>query len=133
MKIELGKTYRTRGGGKARVVCVDYKDTQPVIALHKGDGNTEATRFHCENGRWLLGEENRLDLISEWTDKPAYDPETFPKWKWAAVDGDGTAYVYTEKPDVFSVVWHVNGGNSCKISTPKDYNGDWINSLVKLP
>lgn len=37
-KIEIGKKYRTRDGRPARVICVDAKGTQPVVALVANDG-----------------------------------------------------------------------------------------------
>ena len=64
MKIELGKTYKTRSGNSTyKVVCVDAPGEYPVIAYDVADGVAETF-----NARGFVGvDENHcgLDLISE--------------------------------------------------------------------
>ncbi len=70
--IKLNHLYRTRDGRKARVVCVDRKGEQPIVALLK-DGSTDdcCRLFTAEGKYWPYSEkEQPEDLLSPWVDKP---------------------------------------------------------------
>lgn len=80
MKITIGN-WKTRAGGKARVVCVDANGNgnQPVVALHD-DGESEVARRHNADGHFFIGEApDHRDLISPWT-----EPKLRP-WRWDEV------------------------------------------------
>lgn len=53
----------TRNGKKARILCTDMKNEQPVLALVT-EGNREDIHFYYQNGVWCNDfPENRLDLF----------------------------------------------------------------------
>ena len=53
----------TRDGRKARILCTDMKNKQPVLALVT-EGNREDIHFYYQNGVWCNDfPENRLDLF----------------------------------------------------------------------
>ena len=53
----------TRDGRKARIVCTDMKNTQPILALIT-EGNREDIRFYSQNGVWCNDFPNhKLDLV----------------------------------------------------------------------
>lgn len=53
----------TRDGRKARIVCTDMKNKQPILALIT-EGNREDIRFYSQNGIWCNDFPNhKLDLV----------------------------------------------------------------------
>ena len=53
----------TRDGRKARIVCTDMKNEQPILALIT-EGNREDIRFYSQNGVWCNDFPNyKLDLV----------------------------------------------------------------------
>lgn len=53
----------TRDGRKARIVCTDMKNAQPILALIT-EGNREDIRFYSQNGVWCNDFPNhKLDLV----------------------------------------------------------------------
>ena len=53
----------TRDGRKARIVCTDMKNYQPILALIT-EGNREDIRFYCQNGAWCNEFPNhKFDLV----------------------------------------------------------------------
>ena len=53
----------TRDGRKARIVCTDFKNEQPILALIT-EGNREDIHFYYQNGAWCNEfPENKLDLF----------------------------------------------------------------------
>ena len=53
----------TRDGRKARIVCTDMKNEQPLLALIT-EGNREDIRFYSQNGVWCNDYPNhKLDLV----------------------------------------------------------------------
>ena len=53
----------TRDGRKARIVCTDMKNKQPVLALIT-EGNREDIHFYDHNGAWCNEFPNhKLDLV----------------------------------------------------------------------
>ena len=59
MKLEVGKSYRTRNGEKVYILK-DYSG-------YSGDNGI----CYRSNGRWAMSD-SELDLISEWIDEPKY-------------------------------------------------------------
>ena len=64
MKIEIGKTYITRDGHKARVICTDRLGKYPIVALVK-QKNKERICDYMANGRISLENEHFFDLEYE--------------------------------------------------------------------
>ena len=57
------KKVMTRDGRKARIVCTDMKNAQPILALIT-EGNREDIRFYSQNGIWCNDFPNyKLDLV----------------------------------------------------------------------
>ena len=53
----------TRDGRKARIVCTDMKNEQPILALIT-EGNREDIYFYSQNGVWCNDFPNhKLDLV----------------------------------------------------------------------
>lgn len=70
MKIEAGKTYKTREGRKVRVICTDAKHpAYPVIGL-MSDGDKESVETFTLDGKFQLGGNDSAeyynDLAEEW-------------------------------------------------------------------
>ena len=67
IKPELGKTYLTRDGRKARCICTDMQrsDGFPVICL-VDNKDSQVTYYYMTNGRYRIDQsEGPLDLVSE--------------------------------------------------------------------
>ncbi len=64
MKLEIGKTYRTRSGHTARVLAVDLKGRYSVAAVVNCEGD-ELLYTYTPTGSHLLEEAGSLDLIAE--------------------------------------------------------------------
>lgn len=53
----------TRDGREVRIVCTDFKNEQPILALVT-EGNREDIHFYYQNGAWCNEfPENKLDLF----------------------------------------------------------------------
>jgi hypothetical protein len=64
---EVGKTYLTRDGRKARCICTDMQrsDGFPVICL-VDNKDSQVTYYYMTNGRYRIDQsEGPLDLVSE--------------------------------------------------------------------
>ena len=66
MKLEVGKSYRTRAGEKITIINVDDDRNYPF----KGDNKN----CYKENGRVWRYHEDEIDLIAPWEDEPAVRP-----------------------------------------------------------
>lgn len=78
MKIETGKTYLTRNGRKARVICTDrHSHLYPVVALVPLTNDTEEAVGYTLRGRYDVKHLSGYDLVSEYRE---------PLTMWAAVD-----------------------------------------------
>ena len=110
MKLEVGKTYLTRCGYKARVICTDRKsqDDNNVVALLNTlqNGNDEEVPITYMDGGKYLGKdvEDTLDIVREYSpwsnvavDTPVLvrDDET-EKWhrRYFAKYEDGLVYTW---------------------------------------
>lgn len=67
MTFEVGKTYMTRGGALARVICVDRKCSFPIVALVQGPDNMggiyETIYSYSSNGRYCDSIQRGIDLM----------------------------------------------------------------------
>lgn len=62
----------TRDGRKARIVCTDMKNEQPILALIT-EGNREDIRFYSQNGVWCNNYPNhKFDLVFASTKKKGW-------------------------------------------------------------
>ena len=59
---KAGKPVCTRDGKKARIICFDYRDEEPIIALVEVYGEETIFTYNCE-GRYDSPSENKLDLM----------------------------------------------------------------------
>lgn len=97
VKLEVGKYYKRRDGRKVgpmvRNIDGTYKETHPFACPH---GYT-----YKANGGYLVGDlEGTLDIIAEWTDKPASPVRTVTskeivpgQYGFVKVHDPGTKYV----------------------------------------
>ena len=74
MKIEIGKSYKTRNGRKATVVGEDKEHCYPWEILTEG---REGTTWHLPDGSICLEDEDsrKEDLVAEWDESA---PESQP-------------------------------------------------------
>ena len=85
MKLEAGKTYRTRDGRKARCVCDDRicdNGITCVVMLTDLSGTIEEPQYYYSSGEYAYSWMNQHDIIAEWTDEPAQE------WVDMEIDGD---------------------------------------------
>lgn len=61
--IEMGKNHRTRDGRPARVICVDAKGEQPVVALVPNGNSESVIRTSLAGEFHPGGPHDELDLI----------------------------------------------------------------------
>lgn len=117
-KIDINKKYRTREGGySARIICMDAKGHQPIVALVCNASGEERPMMYNKDGRYLhpspYGAENSsFDLIevpelefdwsclpawAEWITPSAGDPGCWMWWEKEPVFGDGMYNTYVGK------------------------------------
>lgn len=74
MEIELNKTYLTRDGRKARVICTDMvKGDFTCVVLVVRDDGVEHTATVTKEGKYGITYDSDLDLVEEystWNDVP---------------------------------------------------------------
>lgn len=82
MKIEAGKTYKTRNGRKVRVICTDMRfDGYPVVGLVDYGSDREGAETFTAEGRFNHAiVDAPLDLVAEWRE---------PAEVWLVVGGNG--------------------------------------------
>ncbi|WP_424360221.1 hypothetical protein [Methylocystis parvus] len=68
-----GETCRTRNGKRARVICVDAKGRQSIVALMEKDGEESPVKF-CHDGTRQLDGRSGLDLIPNARDRAETPP-----------------------------------------------------------
>lgn len=130
LKLELGKSYRTRGGWKATVVWDKFRGRLPMAAVHH-EKDVDVVRFHREDGMVGYLPCRTADLIVPWVEKP--EITDWPKWaKTAAMEKDGNWFWYDTVPLIDGCCWDC-GEKHCTPFHPSevpDWNGDWKDSLV---
>lgn len=128
--ISMDKRYRTRDGGKVRLLCADRNGARPVIVLLEEAGEEVVTSY-LSDGRWSAAVDSDIDLIEipelefDWSCLPKWAnwitrDETNNKWFWwqhkpALVNGEylqGRGH-FGEIPPEFSPRYH--GSNPAPI------------------
>lgn len=69
IKLEVGKSYRTRGGERVEITSLDSSKVFPYIADCNGNRLT-----YMVDGRHCLTRGCEANLIAEWTDEPQEPP-----------------------------------------------------------
>ena len=62
-KFKVGMQVRTRDGRDARIICVDAKASEPIIALVRNHTGRDNTYHYYDNGKYFSGEKHDLDLM----------------------------------------------------------------------
>lgn len=61
--IRIDGNYQTRAGHPVRVLCVDAKGNQPVVALVTEDGVENVRRFNRDGCYYMDGRETPYDIV----------------------------------------------------------------------
>ena len=135
MKIERDKYYRTRNGGKVRIVCTDRcDDGYQVVAIV---ASTSSVIMYTKDGRFHYNKTSSRDLVAEWVDEPEGSWDGYPAWMpWRAMDANGYWYCYVQEPlPIHEEEEWYSSFESLQI--PDKYApifaGDWKDSLQKRP
>lgn len=140
MKIEVGKYYRTENGDKARIYATDGVLNNKIHgAVLQSDGRW-VIMWWSEDGKCTHNPS--FALIAEWMEPIDFDPSCLPAWaEWIAMNEGGDWFWFQKEPTVMlsideEWVWMpievgMRGGIHHKY-VPKDYTGDWKNSLYKV-
>ena len=135
MIIEQGKFYRTRGGDKVEVIKTGCKNGMCICYIE----STNSVMVVGMNGHLYDDKSESLsDLVSEWTDPVEIPWEDYPAWaKWIAMEFLGDWYAWTSKPScIGKKEWVGNSSNIVRIPIeyiPKNFTGDWTESLFERP
>lgn len=144
LKIEVGKFYKTRDGRKVRIYSTDSGGRYPIHGAVRFDKGWSMNTWQ-ENGSEVLGtREYDDDIISEWEDKTIFDNwDALPAWcDYAiAMDEDRRWFSYNKVPAKYDELgaWGVIIESNLNYITipigysPKDYKGDWKDSLLINP
>jgi len=142
MKIEAGKEYRTRDGGKARVYATDGAAPRPIHgATHNRCGHWSMTSWH-EDGSSYRDRLWDVDIISEWKDEPVI-PDNF--WSeivpfyvnYIAQSASGAWSGYENEPRMMKGTNCYNEWTGYSMGIPSKYapifSGEPKDSLLKRP
>lgn len=78
LKLEVGKYYRTRDGGKVGPI----EGKEPYVGTYIIEGYNESYGFAWfEDGRKNRDYESRSDLVAEWNDEPMDNHTEYKPWK----------------------------------------------------
>jgi hypothetical protein len=134
MKIEKGKFYKSRDGRKWEVLTTERNSGDyPIVAISE-DGDIESFSI---NGHIIIdNDDDEDDLIAEWTEPVEIPWRDYPTWcKWVAMDKDGEWCGFVNIPRQRSDGWY-----SMDVSfyiptdyTPRNFTGDWTESLFERP
>jgi len=132
MKIEKGKFYKSRDGRKYEILETDAID-MPIVAYRCDDGHILS--LHRNGSVFDDKSLSIFDLIAEWTDPVEIPWSDYPTWcKLVAMDKDGRWFGYSDKPTQSCAIW--SGDAVVKIHPdyyPKNFTGDWTESLFERP
>jgi hypothetical protein len=68
LKLEVGKKYVDRDGDVYRVLCIDLRGKQPILAALDA-GDEEEVSIHSSDGRFYSdGAESDMDLVAEYVE-----------------------------------------------------------------
>jgi hypothetical protein len=128
--------YRTRGGGKARVLCTDAAGPRPVVGYICHETSVSVLSWSwCGVAGSTVGP---LDLAEPWVEKPAVDWGREREWvKAVAMDQSGLWFRYEELPvaDYGCGTWD-SDGRRVQNMHPSEYpqfTGNWKDSLCVRP
>lgn len=133
MKIEAGKYYKTRAGGRVFVCATNKPGPKPIVGWIDGG---EPLDWHSDGGRYSVPPSD-FDIISEWRDELVIPwDKLFPTWvKWFAVDEDGLQCGFQEKPSPktqrWQTAWKDDGVVCVPIALRIPFTGNWKESLTK--
>ena len=132
MKLELGKSYRTRGGWKATVIATDLRGEYPFAAKHTQQDRDEVEE-HNADGEWIHGHGSEVDIIAPWTEKPLITAP-WPRWaKACATDFHRFWRWYDMEPHANEYGYSGGVAISFHPSEVPVFSGDWKDSLVLRP
>ena len=138
---ELGY-YRTRGGRKARVICVDAdKDDKTNFAVVAITPDQRLCYYAKDGGRTVNGQLSSEDIIEKWIDKPVIDWKYLPAWAtYSAMDRGGDWHWFDAEPEMDMCSWCLDeGGDASSGEIPKKFQPvtvgglDWKDSLLARP
>ncbi len=133
LRLEAGKYYKTADGRKVEIVATDVKGLiRPIVASVVNSGFVV---FYNEEGCALLA---RLDIVSEWEEPFVldFDWSLMPFWVvFIAMDENGDWFGFSKKPYISRMKFISEGdyGKIPKKHSPKNYTGDWKESLFINP
>ena len=127
--IEMGKKYRTRDGRPARVLCVDAKGTQPVIAL-VSNGNGESIVRTSLAGEFYAGDDvHELNLIEVGPyddfeiDEPVMVRNNAAEWErrhFAGISDKGSPMTWNHGMTSWSAAELKSSWDECHRPTPEE-------------
>lgn len=138
MELEKGKFYKTRGGLKAEVVAfvqMQYSEPRTLIVITYENGYNSYLSV-LSNGCFREHYESEIDVISEWIEPLDFDWDCLPAWSnFIAMNEDGNWYHYSDKPCLYYDFWSgfYRYGIIPLEYAPKNYTGDWKDSLHERP
>lgn len=139
MNITVGY-WKTRGGGKARVLCTDATECQQPLHgyLVNASKITHFASWWPDGGESLTGNVSFHDLISPWVDAPVVDWSREREWVRAIArdeDGDWNRYDSVPVADEHLPMW-VSQTCVTQLMHPSEcpqFTGDWKDSLCVRP
>lgn len=133
--IKPGAMCRTRDGRKVRIYAVDgyYRPVHGAVLEGK---DTWSTCQWFGDGNLFMLEQNNLDLIGPWVEKPIVDWSKMPAWaETVAYDPPADCWRWFDHtPTELKDGWRSNGlsGRIPPEYTPT-FTGNWQDSLVERP
>lgn len=133
MKLEVGKTYISKLGTKAKIVsCEGNTPFQFIGVINTGH---EVTSFNEDGKSITYG----FELVEEFKEKPVLNLKLNDLYKWAAMDKNGAWFLYKTQPKISLCAWVnttpvVVAYSVARIPTEfaPTYSGDWVDSLIEL-
>ena len=126
IKFELEKDYVNAYGNIVKLVYKNdrylfFEDKDLSLSLTRHDGT--------------LYDGSGFNIVSEHLKKPVVNWDNFANWtKYIAMDKDGNWWCYADKPILSSNYWYGLEPQSIPEDyAPKNYKGDWKNSLIERP
>lgn len=142
MLIELGKTYRTRGGDKVHIFKTDLRDAQyPIVGYRELQDGDEYESWTAEGKYNRKALNTCLDIVALWQEPgvPTLSPKlikALPEWaNWVAMDEDGMWCWFGMEPYARADLgmWHrTTLYGIIPDSLAPDWTGDWRDSLVEV-
>lgn len=140
MKLEIGKEYVTRNGLKVKVYDIAGEGAYPVITGVIKDNIITLTSYTID-GVYVPGRSGSYDIVGEWQEPLDFDWSCLPAWcnKYIAMDRGGEWFAYSMAPYKSSEypIWCAQKREENALIpedyTPKNFKGDWENSLFKNP